>query len=206
MSLAPNRAPSFTPDAHHDVHVRFDTHPNHARAVTASLTGTQLRAARDLLATFGFEPFDDRTMVLARIDHAEAYWAERAARNLTHQGITTEITHRLRDAIEQPGRQDHTAIRMAWLTLTETPEIRETSDEAQQIYEDIRHDRLVIHAHAQVLDDIVAVGTYRDTGKSVRLYGEDHYRDITGTFPSPPKPSPHSDATTATSCTPAPLP
>ncbi|MCW8379771.1 DUF317 domain-containing protein [Streptomyces justiciae] len=152
--------------------------------VTASLTGTQLRSARALLAAFGFEPIDDRTMVLARIDYAETYWAERAAKNLARQGITTEITHRLRDAIEQPGRQDHTAIRTAWLTLTECPEIRDISDEAQQIYDDIRHGCLVIHAHAQVLDDIVAVGTYRDTGEGVRLYGEDHYRDITGTFPS----------------------
>ncbi|MEV5431724.1 hypothetical protein [Streptomyces sp. NPDC052701] len=63
-------------------------------------------------------------------------------------------------------------------------EIREISDEAQKIYDDIRHGRLIIHAHADDDGTTVAVGSYRD-GSSIHLHGENHLRTITQTFDSP---------------------
>ncbi|KUO15269.1 hypothetical protein AQJ91_42620 [Streptomyces dysideae] len=71
---------------------------------------------------------------------------------------------------------------MPWCTRAE---IREVSNEAQKIYDDIRHGRLIIHAHADDSGTTVAVGTYRETGKSVYLHGENHLRQITDTFDSP---------------------
>lgn len=57
---------------------------------------------------------------------------------------------------------------MPWLTRGE---IREVSNEVQQLYDDIRLGRLIIHTHADDGQTTVAVGTYRDTGKSVHLRG-----------------------------------
>ncbi|MET9761738.1 DUF317 domain-containing protein [Streptomyces sp. NPDC006372] len=73
---------------------------------------------------------------------------------------------------------------MPWCTRAE---IREVSNEAQKIHDDIRHGRLIIHAHADDSGTTVAVGTYRDTGKSVYLHGENHLRQIADTFDSPAK-------------------
>ncbi|MEU9958604.1 DUF317 domain-containing protein [Streptomyces sp. NPDC050982] len=70
---------------------------------------------------------------------------------------------------------------MHWCTREE---IREVSNEAQKIYDDIRHGRLVVHAHADDSGTTVAVGTYRD-GKSVYLHGENHLRQIADSFDSP---------------------
>ncbi|MGY5130317.1 hypothetical protein [Streptomyces nigrescens] len=53
------------------------------------------------------------------------------------------------------------------------------------IYDDIRHGRLLIHAHAEDSHTTVAVGTYRDSGKSVYLHGENHLRQVADTFDSP---------------------
>ncbi|MFJ3620638.1 hypothetical protein ACIPSH_21135 [Streptomyces iakyrus] len=82
-----------------DAHVRLDTHPTHPSAVTATLTGTRHRTAHALLATRGFETIDDHTLVLARIDYEEPYWAHKAAQTLIAEGITTEVTSRLHEAI-----------------------------------------------------------------------------------------------------------
>lgn len=59
------------------------------------------------------------------------------------------------------------------------------SNEAQKIHDDIRHGHLIIHAHAEDSHTIVAVGTYRDSGKSVYLHGENHQRQVADTFDSP---------------------
>ncbi|MYR39681.1 DUF317 domain-containing protein [Streptomyces sp. SID4944] len=59
---------------------------------------------------------------------------------------------------------------MRWCTREE---IREVSDQAQQIHDAIRHGRLRIHAHDG--HTTVAVGTYT-TGESIHLHGEDHLR------------------------------
>jgi hypothetical protein len=84
------------PDSPLDVHVLLDVHPAHTSAVTATLTGPQHRVAQALLSTHGFEPLDQQTMVLARIDYEEPHWAEQAATALSAEDITTEITPRLR--------------------------------------------------------------------------------------------------------------
>lgn len=162
-----------------DVHVRFDTHPAHPSAVTAHLTGTLSDFAHALLTGRGFEHLDEHTLVLARIDHEEPYWANQADQELTGQGITTEITPRLREAIHEEWTwAEHP---MSWLTRSE---IRDVSNEAQQIHDDIRHGHLIIHAHADDHGTTVAVGTYRDTGQSAYLHGENHLRCVAGTFDS----------------------
>ncbi|MER6714594.1 hypothetical protein [Streptomyces sp. NPDC000877] len=163
-----------------DAHVRLDTHPAHPSAVTATLTGTRHRTAHALLTTRGFETIDEHTLVLARIDHEEPYWAHQAAQALTAEGITTEITPRLREAINEEWTWANYP--MPWCTRAE---IREVSNEAQKIHDDIRHGRLVIHAHADDSGTTVAIGTYRDRNKSVYLHGENHMRQIADAFDSP---------------------
>jgi hypothetical protein len=158
-------------------HVVIDPYPS---AVTATLTGTRHRTAHALLTTRGFETIDEHTLVLARIDHEEPYWANKAAQALTAEGITTEITPRLREAINEEWTWANYP--MPWCTRAE---IREVSNEAQKIHDDIRHGRLVIHAHAGDNGTTVAIGTYRDSNKSVYLHGENHLRQIADTFDSP---------------------
>ncbi|WP_330324676.1 hypothetical protein [Streptomyces pseudovenezuelae] len=91
------------PDSTIDSHIRFDIHPAHPSAVTAHLTGTQHQIAQAALTLHGFELLDQRptTMILARIDHEEPYWTNQAATALRAEGITTEITPRLREAIKE---------------------------------------------------------------------------------------------------------
>ncbi|MFG3126810.1 DUF317 domain-containing protein [Streptomyces tendae] len=164
-----------------DAHVRLDTHPTHPSAVTAVLTGTQAR-----LALMGLEAADwtvvaENVLVLARIDHEEPYWAEDAAKHLSAEGITVEITPRLREAMDEEWTWANYP--MPWCTRSE---IREVSNEAQKIHDDIRHGQLLIHAHAHDGHTTVAVGTYlHRKGKSVYLHGEDHLRQIADTFDSP---------------------
>ncbi|WP_228039857.1 DUF317 domain-containing protein [Streptomyces chromofuscus] len=147
--------------------------------MTAILTGTRHRTAHALLTARGFEAADEHTLVLARIDHEEPYWAKKAAQALTAEGITTEITPRLREAIDEEWTGANYP--MPWCTREE---IREVSNEAQKIYDDIRRGRLVIHAHADDSGTTVAVGTYRE-GKSIYLHGENHLRQIADTFDAP---------------------
>ncbi|MFJ2175884.1 DUF317 domain-containing protein [Streptomyces sp. NPDC087851] len=162
-----------------DAQVRLDTHPTHPSAVIATLTGTQHRTAHALLAALGFETVGERTLVLARIDHEEPYWAQQTARELAGEGVAAEITPRLHDAIDEEWTWANYP--MHWCTREE---IREVSDQANTLYEDIRRGRLVIHAHAEDGGTSVAVGTYRN-GTSVYLHGENHLRQIADTFDSP---------------------
>jgi hypothetical protein len=168
-----------TPPSTH-AHVRLDTHPAHHSAVVATLTGTQAHIAHIALEADGWEASAKNTLILARIDHEEPYWAQKAAQALTAEGITTEITPRLREAIEEEWTWANYP--MHWCTRSE---IREVSNEAQKLYDDIRHGCLIIHAHAEDSGTIVAVGTYRDSGKSVYLHGENHLRQVADTFDSP---------------------
>ncbi|WP_327745482.1 DUF317 domain-containing protein [Streptomyces europaeiscabiei] len=162
-----------------DAHVRFDTHLAHTSAVTATLTGTHHRAAQAILAARGFENLDDHTMVLARIDHEEPYWAHQATHALHAEGITTEITPRLRETIDEEWTWANYP--MHWLTRAE---VREVSNATQTIYDDIRHGRLIIHAHAHDSWTTVAIGTYLDGG-TVALHGENHLRSIADRLESP---------------------
>ncbi|MFJ9900691.1 DUF317 domain-containing protein [Streptomyces sp. NPDC091280] len=172
------------PDAtvHLDAKVFLDVHPAHPTAVVARLTGSHHRTAQALLTAHGFDPLDEHTMVLARIDREEPHWAQKATHALHAEGITAEIT---------PGLQEAIAEEWTWITYPDPrpsrDEIRERTDQAQKIHDAIRDGRLVIHAHAHAGTawDTLAVGTYRDSGKSVHLQGEDHLRRITHTYPSP---------------------
>lgn len=163
-----------------DAHVRLDTHPTHSSAVTATLTGTQHVLARSVLTAHRFEALDDRTLVMTRIDSEEPYWAEKAAQALAAEGISTEITPRLRVAIDEA---------WSWTTYytpsADREEVRVTSNDAQKIHDDIRHGRLLIHAHAKGSHTAHAVGTYLDSGRGIQLHGEGHQRQVSETFDSP---------------------
>ncbi|MFF7947868.1 DUF317 domain-containing protein [Streptomyces griseorubiginosus] len=166
-----------------DAHVRLDTHPTHPSAVTAVLTGSQTPVALIALEAADWSLAADNILVLARIDHEEPYWAEDAAKHLIAEGITVEITPRLQEAIDEEWTWANYP--MPWCTRSE---IREVSNQAQKIHDDIRHGQLLIHAHAHDGHTTVAVGTYlRPGGKSVYLHGEDHLRQIADTFDSPAK-------------------
>ncbi|MFD5256820.1 DUF317 domain-containing protein [Streptomyces bobili] len=164
-----------------DAHVRLDTHPTHPSAVQAVLTGTQARVASMALEAAGWSVAATNVLVLARIDHEEPYWAADAAQHLIAEGITVEITPRLQEAIDEEWTWANYP--MPWLTRSG---IREVSSEAQKIHDDIRNGHLLIHAHAHDGNATVAVGTYLHRGgKSVYLHGEDHLRQVSGTFDSP---------------------
>ncbi|MEV0641637.1 DUF317 domain-containing protein [Streptomyces sp. NPDC050619] len=164
-----------------DAHVRLDTHPAHPSAVTAVLTGAQARIALMGLEAADWTIVAENVLVLVRIDHEEPYWAQDAAKHLSAEGITVEITPRLREALDEEWTWANYP--MPWCTRSE---IREVSNGAQKIHDDIRHGQLLIHAHAHDGHTTVAVGTYlgRD-GKSVYLHGEDHLRQVADTFDSP---------------------
>ncbi|MFF7152696.1 DUF317 domain-containing protein [Streptomyces griseoaurantiacus] len=147
--------------------------------MTAVLTGSQARIALIALEAADWAVLAANVLVLARIDHEEPYWAQDAAKHLTAGGITVEITPRLQEAIDEEWNWANYP--MPWYTRSE---IREVSNEAQKIHDDIRHGQLLIHAHDG--HTTVAVGTYLGRGgKSVYLHGEDHLRQVADTFNSP---------------------
>ncbi|MFC8708850.1 MULTISPECIES: DUF317 domain-containing protein [unclassified Streptomyces] len=163
-----------------DAHVRLDTHPVHPTAVTAVLTGSQTRLPHEELQATGWTAVDDNLLVLARIDHEEPYWARKIADDIAARGITVEITPALTAAIDD----DWTWPDYPLPTLTRQ-EIRDASDQAQTIHDDILHGRLTIHAHADDGETTVALGTYRDSGQSVHLHGQNHLRCVSGSFDTP---------------------
>lgn len=164
-----------------DAHVRLDTHPTHPSAVQARLTGSQAHVALTALEAADWSTAASRVLVLARIDHEEPYWAADAAKHLIAAGITVEITPRLQEAIDEDWTWANYP--MPWCTRSE---IREVSNQAQKIHDDIRNGQLLIHAHAHDGHTTVAVGTYlHPGGKSVYLHGEDHLRQVADTFDSP---------------------
>ncbi|MGW5096400.1 DUF317 domain-containing protein [Streptomyces nodosus] len=164
-----------------DAHVRVDTHPTHPSAVQAVLTGTQARVALMALEAADWSVAATNVLVLARIDHEEPYWAADAAKHLTAEGITVEITPRLQEAIDEEWTWPNYP-----MPGCARSEIREISNQAQKIHDAIRHGHLLIHAHARDGHTTVAVGTYvHRGGKSVYLHGEDHLRQVADTFDSP---------------------
>ncbi|WP_435124642.1 DUF317 domain-containing protein [Actinacidiphila sp. bgisy144] len=170
----------MTPDSL-DAHVLLDLHPDHPSAVTAVVTGPQVGVAVTVLEAAGWDVVAKDTLVLARIDHEEPYWANDTARELTAEGASVEITPRLQAAIDEEWTWANYPT--PWSTRSE---IREVSDAAQKIYSDIRHGDLLIHAHATDNGITVAVGTYFTADhKSVHLHGENHLRQVTDTYDSP---------------------
>lgn len=153
-----------------DARVRLDIHPTHASAVIATVAGPGTAEVVAVLEADAWHTVAEATLVLVRIDREEPYWAQRTADRLTADGVTVDVTPRLQNAIDEEWTwADHP---MHWCTREE---IREVSDQAQQIYDAILHGRLRIHAHAHDGHTTVAVGTY-PTGESIHLHGEDHLR------------------------------
>lgn len=70
----------------------------------------------------------------------------RVAEQLNAAGIATEISSRLRQAIDTEWAW--ATYPMPWCTRAE---VREVSNQAQNIYDDIRHRRHLIHAHAEAI-------------------------------------------------------
>ncbi|MFJ5265537.1 hypothetical protein ACIQAC_34225 [Streptomyces sp. NPDC088387] len=166
-----------------DAHVRLDIHPTHPSALQAVITGIQARVARMALDTADGSVAATNVLILARIDHEEPYWADEAAQHLIAEGITVEITPRLQEAISEEWTWPNYP--MPWCTRGE---IREVSNQAQKIHDDIRNGELLIHAHAHDGHTTVAVATYLHRGgKNVYPHGEDHLRQIADTFDSPAK-------------------
>lgn len=163
-----------------DAHVRLDTHPTHPSAVIATLTGAQAHIPHVGLEAANWDVLAKNTLVLARIDHDEPYWAAKVAQELIAEGVTVEIKPRLRDAID--GEWALATGSKPWSTLAQ---LREIFAEAQAIFDDIRHGRLLIHAHALDGRTTVAVGTYLDSGDSVHLHGENRQRQVEHIFDSP---------------------
>ncbi|MEU7161908.1 hypothetical protein [Streptomyces chrestomyceticus] len=160
-------------------HVRLDRHPHHTSAVTAILTDSSPTTARALLSAHGFRPTGEQSLVLARIDHEEPHYAQQAAHALRAAGITVDITPALQEDIDT--EWDWAGHPLPWL---DRDEIREVSDQAQQIHDDIVAGRLTVHLHAHDGWTIVAVGSYRD-GRGVHLHGEDHLRQIATEYTGP---------------------
>ncbi|MCT6780446.1 DUF317 domain-containing protein [Streptomyces sp. CS7] len=155
-----------------DARVHLDTHPVHCSAVVATVAGTAAAEVRARLTSDGWHPVaaNAPVLVLVRIDREEPYWAEQTAKALAADGVRVDISPRLREAMDE--EWSWAFYPMPWCTRDE---MREVSDQAQQLYDAIRTGRLQIHAHAHDGHTTVAVGTYA-TGLSVHLHGEDHLR------------------------------
>ncbi|MER5769264.1 DUF317 domain-containing protein [Streptomyces sp. NPDC001985] len=157
------------------VHVRRALLPDHLPAVTAALTGTSASAARTVLLSHGFRDAGGG-MVLARIDREEPHYAARAAEDLAHHGFRTSIDPYLQEEIDAEWTWgNHPMPRLT------RDEVREVSDAAQAIHDDMAAGRLTIHLHAHDGWTTVAVGTHQD-GRHIHLHGEDDLRQVTGVY------------------------
>lgn len=161
-----------------EAHIRLARHPDHSSAVTATLAGPESsrNLARTALSNRGFRWIDLKTLVLARIDHEEPYYADQAARALRDVGATVEIAPSLQEEIDTEWTYGNYP-----MPYLDRDEIREVSAEAQRIHDDIASGRLTIHLHAHDGWTTVAVGTYRN-GKSVHFHGEDYLRQETADY------------------------
>ncbi|WP_053627904.1 DUF317 domain-containing protein [Streptomyces sp. XY511] len=166
------------PYAPADAHVSFTLHPDHHPGVLATTSGPTSDAARSHLHDLGFRSTGPDTMVLARIDREEPYYADRAANELARYGFTVDIAPALQEEINTGWTwADYP---MPWCT---PEEIRQVSADAQRIHDDIATGRLTIHLHAHNGHTTVAVGTYASgVRRHVHLHGEGHLRQVTTTF------------------------
>ncbi|MFF3460284.1 hypothetical protein ACFYXH_39580 [Streptomyces sp. NPDC002730] len=166
-------------DAPTGTSVHLALHPEHPSAVIATVSGPRTNTARALLSMLAFRPVDEHTMLLARIDHEEPYYANLAASLLRQEQATVHITPELQKEIDT--EWTWAGHPMPWLNRDE---IRLASAEAQQIHDEIQSGRLVIHLHADDGHTIVAAGTYQHA-VSVHLHGEDHLRVVSGSYDTP---------------------
>ncbi|MFK8909433.1 hypothetical protein ACJA3G_20680, partial [Streptomyces sp. YS-3] len=143
------------------------------------LAGNTLHTARATLASHGFRPVTDGTMLLVRIDHEEPYYANTTAGLLRDAGIPVEITEQLQEEINTEWTwADHP---MTWL---DREEIRLVSADAQKIHDDINSGLLTLHLHAHDGHTTVGVGTYQHAD-SVHLHGENHLRVVSSSYDTP---------------------
>ncbi|MEU3328738.1 hypothetical protein [Streptomyces albus] len=162
-----------------EARIHLDLAPTRTDAVTATLTGNGTVLAHGVLTSYGFRETGPDTLILARIDHEEPYYAAQAAKVLEYAGLPVTVTPALQEEIDT--EWDWAFHPMPWCTRAE---VREVLAEAQEIFDDIGSGRLVIHQHAEDGWTTVAVGTYLN-GKSVHLHGEDHLRTIETTYDTP---------------------
>ncbi|MEU3499925.1 DUF317 domain-containing protein [Streptomyces hundungensis] len=167
------------PDTAPAAHVHLALHPQHPSAVVATLAGSPLHTARATLASEGFQPVTETTMVLVRIDHEESYYANITAGLLRDAGVPVDITEQLREEIDT--EWTWASHPMTWL---DRDEIRLVSADAQKIHDDIRSGLLTVHLHAHDGHTTVAVGSYRHAD-SVHLHGEDHLRVVSSSYDTP---------------------
>ncbi|MCX5302887.1 DUF317 domain-containing protein [Streptomyces sp. NBC_00160] len=162
------------PYAPADAHVSFTLHPDHHPGVLATTSGPTSDAARSHLHDLGFRSTGPDTMVLARIDREEPYYADRSAKELTRYGFTVDIAPALQEEIDTEWTwADHP---MPWCT---PEEIRQVSADAQRIHDDIATGSLTVHLHADDGHNTVAVGTYASgVRRHVHLHGENHLRQV----------------------------
>lgn len=162
------------PYAPADAHVSFTLHPDHHPGVLATTSGPTSDAARSHLHDLGFRSTGPDTMVLARIDREEPYYADRSANELTRHGFTVDIAPALQEEIGTEWTwADYP---MPWCT---PEEIRQVSADAQRIHDDIATGRLTVHLHADDGHNTVAVGTYANgVRRHVHLHGENHLRQV----------------------------
>lgn len=115
------------PEPEAATHVRLALHPDYSSAVTATITGPSPYRARATLFLAGFRRIDDQTTALARIDHDEPHYADKAAQALRDTGATVEIDATLQEEIDTEWTYGNYP--MPWLTREE---VREVSAEAQR--------------------------------------------------------------------------
>ncbi|MFE5518455.1 hypothetical protein ACFQ9Q_12125 [Streptomyces virginiae] len=191
------------PYAPADAHVSFTLHPDHHPGVLATISGPTSDTARSHMHALGFQSTGPNTMVLARIDREEPYYAARSANELARYGFTVDIAPALQEEIDT--EWTWVDYPMPWCT---PDEIRRVSADAQRIHDDIATGRLTVHLHANDGHTTVAVGTYA-TGvrRHVHLHGEDHLRQVSLTFQDEAEALAefHSQYTVAVRPSPAPL-
>ncbi|MEU3008117.1 hypothetical protein [Streptomyces sp. NPDC007020] len=74
-----------------DAQVRLDTHPTHASAVIAIVTGPDTAEIVAVLEADAWHTVAEATLVLVRIDREEPHWAQKTADRLTADGVTVAI-------------------------------------------------------------------------------------------------------------------
>ncbi|MBF9071758.1 hypothetical protein [Streptacidiphilus fuscans] len=141
-------------------------------AVHADHDGPDAGLARAVLISCGFRPAG-QAVRLIRVDGEEEHYAAKAVRALREAGFTVTAEPHLdpeQDFSEDD--QQWADYPMPWLSREE---VLKVSAKAQEIFEDIRSGRLLVHAHAFDGDTPVAVATYVG-GDTVVLHGSDHLR------------------------------
>jgi hypothetical protein len=162
-------------------HVRLDLHPQDNSAVRAHVSGLRAATALHILLGHGFQyspSAEPDTLVLVRIDHEEAHYAESATRALCTLGIAVAVHPSLQEGFEEdPAMTDY------GIPGLDREDIRALGAEAQQIHDDIATGRLAIHHHAREDGILAEVGTHA-AGYSVHLLEEGYRRHVTRSFDS----------------------